>query len=259
MGLFDLLFGKKSTKTTESTHTESTPSKPIKDLNPKGKDLEWFQSEYGIESLKEYTAPKAYLLDERLKKEYENKDFNGRDVSYEVFLGVWHKDAKIPTIYFSNFVSAIYDEYNIEALKYVGSCDMLTSVLSVLAQTYELDDDGEPVEKKSALTTEDLVSFVNNPVLKFVKEFHIFDLADDDTGSWRDKFNLYSAVLIFLGLCSFDDKNVLEDNKWLLEEEPYFNSLGVVKKEKGFIKYCIEHCTYPDYWKKELDKLLKDE
>ena len=250
MGFFDNLFGKKRT-----TSVNTTPSEPIKDLNPEEKDLEWFQSKYGIESLKEHTTPKAYLLEERLKEEYENKDFNGRDVSFKVFVSVYHKDAIIPSIYFSNFVTAIYDEYDIQPLKYVGPCDMLSAVLSLLAKTYELDDDGEPVEKESALTVEDLISFENNPVLKFVKEFDVFDVEDDEDGSWSDKYAIYSSILIFLGLCSFDDKNVLEENKWLLEKEPYFNSLGTVKKEKGFIKYCIEHCTYPDYWKRKLDEL----
>ncbi len=255
MGFFDILFGKKST-TSSTTSVNTTPSEPVKDLNPKEKDLKWFQSEYGIESLKEHTTPKAYLLEERLEKEYENKDFNGRnDVTFDVFIAVYHKDVKIPSIYFSNFVNAIEDEYNIGPLKYVGPSEMLTKVLTVLAKTYELDDDGEPVKKKSALTVEDLVSFENNPVLKFVKEFDVFDLKDDDTGSWSDKFNIYSDILIFLGLCSFEDKNVLEENKWLLEEEPYYNSLGIIKKKKGFFKYCIEHCTYPDYWKDKLDEL----
>lgn len=46
-------------------------------------------------------------------------------------------------------------------------------------------------------------------------------------------------------------KNKSEEER----KRPYFNSLGMVKKEKGFIKYCIEHCTYPDYWKIKLDEL----
>lgn len=250
MGFFDRLFGKKPT-----IATESAPSKTVEDLNPKGKDLKWFQSKSGIESLKEYTTPKAYLLEERLKKEYENKDFGGRNVSFDVFLGVYNEGVKIPTIYFSNFVGAIDDEYDIQPLKYVGPCEMLSEVLKVLAKTYELDDDGEPIEKKSALSVEDLLSFENNPVLKFIKEFNAFEVKDDDSGSWSDKFVLYSDILVFLGLCSFNDKKVLEENKWLLEKDAYFNSLGIVKKEKGLIKYCIEHCTYPDYWKDKLEQL----
>lgn len=251
--VFESLFGsKKQTSTQPSDPNKS--STPVIDHNPRNKKADWFPSKEGIESLKEHTTPKAYLLEERLNQEYKNKDFGGRDVSFDIFLNVYHKDAVIPQVYFSNFVNTI----EVQPLKYVGPSAMLTGVLSTLAKTYYLDDDGEPVEKKSALTPEDLVSFENNPVLKFVKAFTCFQIEDDDEGSWTDKFALYSDVLIFLGLCSFGDKNVLNENAWLLDKATYFNNLGTVKKEKGFIKYCIEKCTYPDYWKSKLGKLEEE-
>lgn len=249
MGIFKSLFGSKVTPS-----KPSEPSVPVIDHNPRSKKADWFSSKEGIESLKEHTTPKAYLLEERLNQEFKNKNFGGRDVSFDIFLNVYHKDAVIPQVYFSNFVNTI----EVQPLKYVGPSEMLTSVLSTLAKTYYLDDDGEPVEKKSALTPEDIVSFENNPVLKFVKSFNAFQIEDDDEGSWSDKFCLYSDVLIFLGLCSFTDKNVLNENAWLLEKATYFNSLGTVKKEKGFVKYCIEKCTYPDYWKNKLEKLEEE-
>ena len=258
MGFFKSLFGNKvqpsnSTANNQSGNASqsSNTTTSIEFIKPEDKPYEWFSTAEGIAVLKLYTSPKAYLLEERLKKEIKERDFDGRDVSFDVFVAVYHKDAKIPSAYFSAFVK----ELKAQPLEYVGPTNLVTSLLCDQGKTFELDDDGEPVEKKSALSPEELVTVEKNPLLKFVETFDCFKLEDDDEGSWDDKYKLYSEVLIFLGFASFGDKEVLNENQWLFDKAIYFNSLGVVKKEKGFIKTCIEKCTYPDFFKKRLDEI----
>lgn len=243
MGFFSSLFGKKETK----PNTNIDENK----YNPENKRLDWFSSEDGLKTLKDYTSPKCYLLEDRLKKEYDDKDFPNGKLSFVSFVNIYHKKSKIPSVYFDCFVNNI----NVQPLKYVGPSEAVTNILAFQAKNFVLNDDGEPEVIERGLKIEDVISLEKNPVLKFVKEFKVFELNDDDSGSWSDKFALYLDALYFLAKASDEDTEILNENMWLLEKETYFNSLGVIKSEKTFYKYCISKSTYPKYFENELDKL----
>lgn len=218
--------------------------------NPKDKNLEWFASEEGLNSFKEYTTPQNYILQETIQKEKE-KESRYDEYSLDIFISVFHETAKVPNLYFSSLVRNI----KVQPLEYVGPIEMLVKVLSLQAQTYYLDDDGEPQPKETDLSPEEIVSVEKNPVLNFVSNFKCFDLKDDMKGSWDDKWKLYSTIIIFLGIESIKDKDVVSKNKWIFEGSSYFNDLGTVRKEKGFIKKAIELSPNKEYFEKRISEL----
>jgi len=242
MGLFDIF--KKASGQEEQRKKEEELNRG----NPKDKNLEWFASEEGINSFKEYTTPQNYILEETIQKEKESK-YN--QYSLDVVMSVFHKTAKVPYLYFTSLVSNI----KVQPLEYVGPIEMLVGVLSLQAKTYYLDDDGEPQPKETDLSPEEIVSVEKNPVLNFVSNFKCFDLKDDMKGSWDDKWKLYSTIIIFLGIESIKDKDVVSKNKWIFEDSSYFNDLGTVRKEKGFIKKAIELSPNKEYFEKRISEL----
>ncbi len=240
MGLFSKLFGSEKPK---------EPKEELKtNINdPRKKDLSWFSSEIGLETLKAYTTPQGYTLQVSIEKEKESEHPR---YSLDTIIDIFHADAKVPYTYFSSLVSNI----KAEALEYVGPSEMLIKMLSLQAQPFYLDDDGEP-QAKEPMKPSEIVSVEKNPVLKFVSNFDCFSLEDDEEGSWEDKWHLYSSVLIFLGIKSCVDPDVLAKNEWLFEPSTYFNDLGTVRKEKGFIKKAIELSSYKEYFEDKLKKL----
>lgn len=209
-------------------------------FNPDGKSLQWFSSEDGIKTFNEYITAQNYLLEETIKKEYESKY---SQYSFEIFVSVFYKDAKVPSVYFKKLADAI----DVQALKYVGPTNMLVEVLSVQSTPFYIDDDGEPQAIEPAFTPEEIVSVDKNPVLNFVKNFDCFELGDNAQGSRGDKFKLWSEILIWLGIFSRSDREILSKNPWIFSNEVYFNDLGTVRKPKGFYKKCIELATDEKY------------
>lgn len=208
-------------------------------FNPDGKPLEWFASEDGIKTYHEYVTAQNYILEETLQKEHEAKY---SEYDFEIFLSVVHKGVKLPSTYFRKLVDAI----PVQMLQYVGPTNMLVKVLSVQAKPFYMDDDGEPQVVDPTLTPEECVSVEKNPALNFVKNFNCFELADDGQGSWKDKWELLSTILIWLGVYS-SDREILANNPWVFSKEMYLNELGSVRKLKGFCKKCIELTTDEKY------------
>lgn len=239
MGLFGFL--KNKNKDNDNT-SES--------MNPKGKPLEWFLSDAGLEALKEYTSPQNYMLEETYKKEYEEL---GKNCGLSFYCEVFHKEAKIPTLFFKYFI----DNIHVEALEYAVPRNILIDMLKMQAETFSINDDGEPEETPAVLEGKDLLSFESNPVLNYISNFDCFKLGDDADGSWGDKFRLWSAVVFFLVCLSEADKEGLSKNSWIFDKSVYFNDFGTVRKLKGFYKKCIEKSSMPDYFKQCLDKLEK--
>jgi hypothetical protein len=242
MGLFSKLFGSGATGS-NSAKPKEEPKTNIND--PREKDLAWFSSEAGLEALKAYTTPQGYTLEESIEKEKESKH---PDYSLGIVIDVFHKDAKVPYTYFNSLVRNI----KAQPLEYVGPIELLIKVLSVQAQPFYLDDDGEPQAKETEMKPAEIVSVERNPVLNFVSNFNCFLLKDDEKGSWEDKWHLYSLVLIFLGFESSIDADVLAKNGWIFEPSTYFNDLGTVRKEKGFIKKAIELSSDKNYFEDKL-------
>ena len=209
-------------------------------FNPDKKNLEWFGSEDGIKTFNEYITAQNYILEETIKKEHEAKY---SEYSFDVFVSIVHKDAKMPSVYFKKLVDAI----DVQVLEYVGPINFLVDVLSVQAKPFYIDDDGEPQSITPDFTPEEIVSIVKNPALNFVKNFNCFELKDDTQGSWRDKYELWSNVLIWLGVYSGSDKEIISRNPWVFSKEVYFNELGTIRKAKGFYKKCIELTSDEEY------------
>lgn len=201
-------------------------------FNPDGKSLEWFSSEDGIKTFNEYISAQNYLLEETIKKEQETKY---SEYSLDTVISVFHKDAKLPSIYFRKLV----DEINAQVLEYVGPTNLLVGYLSQQAQPFYIDDDGEPQPIVPKLTPEEIVSVEKNPMLNYAKNFNCFELADDAQGSFDDKWHLWSNVLMWLCLYSHN-KDIISKNQWIFSKDVYLNELGTARKLKGFFKKCIE-------------------
>lgn len=209
-------------------------------FNPDGKSLQWFSSEDGMKAFNEYITAQNYILEETIKKEHESKY---SEYSFDVFVSVVHKDAKMPSVYFKKLADAI----DVQALKYVGPSNLLANVLSVQAKPFYLDDDGEPQPITSNFTPEEIVSIEKNPALNFVNNFNCFELNNDAQGSWDDKYTLWSNILIWLGVYGGSDKEIISKNPWIFSKEVYFNDLGTIRKPKAFYKKCIELTTDEKY------------
>jgi len=202
-------------------------------FNPDGKSLEWFSSEDGIKTFNEYITAQNYLLEETIKKEHKSKH---PDASLDIFVSVYYKDAKLPSIYFKKLV----DNIDVQALQFVGTTNLLVGVLSIQAKPFCVDDDGEPQAIVPDLTPEEIVSMEKNPALIFVKNFDCFELTDDAQGSWDDKWELWSSILGWIVTFGGSYKEFVSKNQWMFSKEVYFNELGTVRKLKGFYKKCIE-------------------
>lgn len=213
--------------------------------NPEGKSLEWFASEDGLKAFNEYMTPQNYLLEETIRKEKEEKY---RQYDFEVVVNVFHKQAKIPYIFFKNLIKNI----DVQPLKYVGPINMLINVLSVQAKPFYFDDDGEPQPRERLLREDEIISIDKNPVLNYVSNFNCFELKDDVQGSWNDKWNMWSEMLIWIGV--YADKEFIANNSWIFSNDTYFNNMGTVRKIKGFYKKCIELADNKEYFEQKLNK-----
>ena len=204
--------------------------------SPVGKTLDWFCSEKGMEVYKIYLTPQNYMLEESLRKKYEEKcpdhvlDFD------KDFVPIFGKDAKLPHAYFGALVKNI----DVDAMQYKTIRDLLIAVLEQQAKPFTINADGEPEARNLPLAPQQIVSVVDNPILYFVKNFDVFKIEDDDMGEVNDKYHTYAKALMFVG--SVSDEIVMEENKWLFYRDTYVNDFGLVRKEKGFLKKCIE-CT----------------
>lgn len=209
-------------------------------FNPDKKSLEWFGSEDGIKTFKEYVTAQNYFLEETIKKEQEDKY---SEYSFEAVVSVFYKNEKLPSIYFKKLADAI----DVQALKYVGPTRVLVDVLSAQAQPFYIDEDGEPIAREVVFTPEELVSVDKNPALIFVKNFDCFELSDDAQGSWVDKYELWSDILVWIGVFSGSDPGIIAANPWIFSKEVYFNDMGTIRKGKSFYKKCMELTTSEKY------------
>lgn len=233
MGLFDIFKKGKNT---------------IVDNKPQGKSLEWFTSEAGLAALKEYTTPQSYILESSFEEEYDRKD---EDCGFRIFLQVFHKDAKVPSLYFT----ALAKSLNAPALTLVTPTDLLVKLLKIMACPYSVNDDGEKEPRTTDLPLEHIVSIDNNPVLNFVRNFNIFEIKDDGIGSAEDKYDLYFEVLLFLSTVVKDIE--IDNMQWLFDKNTYLDDLGTIRNKKGFFKKCKEVSDFPDYFEDALSELDK--
>lgn len=260
-GLNSILGSLESENKTSATPTEPTapaaPSAPAEpDYNPKGKPLEWFSSEEGMESCKKHTTPQNFMLEVTYMKEFEKKNPNEPkydDISFPIFLQVYHNaaDAMLPCFYFKALANAI----KVQPLQIRGVFEWFIDFMKIMAQPFTINDDGEPEACQPLLTPEEIVSVEKNPLLNFVKNFDVFVIEDDELGSAADKYALYWSVMKFLAATVRE--TVIEENQWLFDKGTYLNDFGTVRKRKGFLKQCKELSNFPEYFDVEISKLDK--
>lgn len=231
-------------KTTMSGAETQKPKAP--DNNPKGKVLSWFASEEGLETLKLYTTPQNYMLEDTYKNEHQRKY---SDYDFDLFMRIVHKDAKVPSLYFK----ALVDSIEVQPLEFVGPSETLVLILKEMAKPYTINDDGEPELCKTILTPEEIVSVDKNPVLYFVKNFNVFKIEDDALGSAGDKYALYIETMKFLAILA--DVFKIEENQWLFDKNTYLNDFGTVRKKKGFLNKCKELSAFPQFFDDLISKL----
>ena len=215
-------------------------------FNPKDKNMEWFSSENGLKTFSEYMTVKNYILDETVKNEHATR-YSEHD--FDIWVNVFHPEAKIPTIFFNQFVKNI----NIDTI-YVAPSEMLVDVLKMQAKPFILDDEGEPHIVEPMLSAPEIVSDVKNPVLNFVSNFKCFKLTNDDEGTYKEKFNLWCDILIWISVYFRREEDFIANNQWIFSKDTYFNDLGIVRKPKAFYKKCIELASQKDYFEKLLNE-----
>ena len=216
-------------------------------FNPDGKSLEWFSSEDGLKTYCEYIKAQNYILEENIKKEKEKKY---PDYDFDLVVKVVYKESKLPCIYFKKLVDSI----SVQALSYVGTTNLVINALSILAKPFYVDEDGEPQAITPAYTPEEITSVEKNPILNFVTNFKCFELKDDEQGSWKDKYELWSSIIVWLGVYAQSDKNIIANNPWIFSNDTYFNDLGVIKKVKAFCKKASELATNKKYFENLLNE-----
>jgi hypothetical protein len=204
------------------------------DLNAIDKPLKWFDSEDGITALKEYTKPQNYLLQEKYRKQYD--ELSKQPWALSSYIQIFHKDVKAPCVYFGNLLG----NFKVRPLNYSIAINYITDLLCLSVMAFDIDEDGEPKHVEPKLTLEKAVSLEKNPLLYFASKFDFFDLKDDDQGTFDDKWTAYSLMLKFLVIQAVQNDAVITENPWILEKSTYFNEMDTVRKEKGFLKKCIE-------------------
>ena len=211
-------------------------------FNPDGKSLEWFSSEDG---LKTYCERISLISSSSVEKEKKYPDYD-----FDLVVKVIYEESKLPCIYFKKLVDSI----SVQALSYVGTTNLVINALSILAKPFYVDEDGEPQAITPAYTPEEITSVEKNPILNFVANFKCFELKDDEQGSWEDKYELWSSIIVWLGVYAQSDKNIIANNPWIFSNDTYFNDLGVIKKIKAFCKKASELATNKKYFENLLNE-----
>lgn len=242
MGLFKKIsdtFSKKKNASQDETGEENKELQPILqvDHDPKGKPLDWFSSKEGMEALKEYTSVKSFMLQERYKKEYLGDEF-WRKRTFTFYLSQSYKNEMLPLIYFE-WLTTVVSRANELSYCREGD-DILKDALCLQAQPFTLDEDGEPQPKNPIYSLDEIVSTEKNPLLYFYSKFKLFTFENDDQGSEEDKSKVYTIIMQFIANQCIFDKDIISKNRWIFEENTYFNEMGIVRKVKGFLKKCAE-------------------
>lgn len=202
-------------------------------------------SEYTIEdeiaTMESYTTPKGYIMEDNLRNQH--KEDRSPLLSLRVHLIIWgYGDEKLPTNYFCQLVDRLHNAICKDAFAY----DYVIDMLCKQAKTFIMDENGEVSDRKNKLSSKEIISLSDNPVLEYASKFNYFEFADDIYGTVDNKRIVFMKVILFLAINSGADesvpvnRNILKDNPWLLDKDTYYNKLGMVKDEKSFLKYCYE-------------------
>lgn len=206
---------------------------------PEGKKLDWFTSDIGLQVLKQYTTLNNYLLEEDYEKEYNQRS---RSIDYATFLHVFYKGATVPSVYFQALVNAIH----VQPLTLVIPSGALVDFLKDMAKPYVIDDDGKRIPYNTILPLEHIVSVEKNPLLYFVNNFKVFNIANDAVGSAEDKWEMYLEIMTMLAIHA--DSVSIPQSKWLFEKSTYLNNDGILKTKREFLNTCKELSGFSKYF-----------
>ena len=217
---------------------------------------EWFLSEEGLRAFAEYTDGKNYIKEDDIE-DREEAAIDAWEYGFESYINSKHPGFKSPRVYFEKLAEALGKEPGChDALLYVWHIEVVGGLLRLQARPYYTDDNGEPLPTNAP--GGDYINDVNkNPILKFVRDFRMYNFGDESL-DWKTKCQLWhEAVWFVYHEVTRDRPQVLEANPWLFEKDSYFTSLGTLKTKKGFLTVGLEKSNNPDYFKKELANLDK--
>lgn len=193
--------------------------------------------------MESYTTPKGYIMEERLREELDFTMEKG--VSFNIYLiYAGYGKEKLPTIYFSNLIDKIAS--NTPIVRNSFAYNFLTEVLCKQAKPFFKDKDKQIKERANRLSSEEMISATDNPVLAFASKFNFYEFKTDIDGELADKFAVFMDIVNFLAVFSGIDetipinKDILQQNPWILDKQTYYNKLGIVKDKKSFLKDCYE-------------------
>lgn len=231
---------------------ENAGSEKKSPLDPEEKPYSWFLSQDGQKAYQQTMTIQNFKLDEVYEKEQKEKDIE----YFEVLVHVYHKGFQSPRIYLRSLVSALGEVQGCsDALQYTFPIDATAGVLGIIAKPFYSDDNGDPVACDPTLNSRDMCDADKNPILKFVRDFHVYNFANDDM-EWKEMVGLWHEALFFVLDQVIDEKmDVLEKNPWLFEKDSYFNTVGGLRTVKSFLANAADVSSDPEYFKKELAKV----
>lgn len=194
-----------------------------------------------IAMMESYTTPRGYIMEEKIKKEHEEQI--SPMLSIVIHLMVWgYGQEKLPSNYFCRIMEKLKNAVTRNMVIYNYLIDMLCKQ----AKPFTMDENGEVKDRVNKLSSKEIISVTENPVLEYASKFDFFEFADDICGDMQNKLVVFMHVINFLAVNSGADesvpvnRNVLKENQWLLDKQTYFNKLGMVKDEKSFLKDCCD-------------------
>ena len=229
-----------------------TTTKTVDPRNPEEKPYEWFISDVGQEVYKEYMVIQNFQNDDLYEKEQKEKDIE----YFSVYIHVYRKEHKSPRIFFESLATALGKVAGCsDALEYVRPIEETAVILKLMAKPCYFDDNGDPIPVDPAPDGAKLCNADINPVLKFVRDFHVFNFGGDL--DWKAMGTLWHDALFFVvsELLLKNDWQVLDKNPWLFDKSSYLTDMGTLRTEKGFLTTGVEKSTNPDYFKKEIANL----
>ena len=279
MGLFDLLDKAKKKLGLNTTEKEEPEDEGEVEAEITGlldfPPYEWFFTEDGKKEFEEYTSPQAYAKQNKLEKEEDNLfslyhtcihsgALIGDGSEFKVQL---ERLPKIPLEFFDMLLNSIFyigkEDEEDESLEFISFSqekwyfDVITSNLVTLAKRFDIDENGEPIERKLPLEYFQLISVDENPILNFVKNFKGYDSSVDDPDNLLPLHFL--EVITFISACVYKGyTNVLNTEPWLFDKSSYLTSMGTPKTKVGFLNNAIEKAStdeYKEYFKSSLEKV----
>ena len=188
-----------------------------------------------IEKLEVACTYKYITLEERLREKLEDSEYKESGFDFYLTYVAHVSPDLMPGLLLEELIGMF--EAKGDALEYVGPTKSLVMTLKFLLRDYVTDDNEEVRQCARIVSPKDLLPIENNPVLYFAFNFEGFELGDESSGSFKDKFHLYNLALQFISHCLILKKtDIIEKNKWLFDEKTYLNDFDMIRKDASFFQ-----------------------